>query len=203
MPGTPQRFYNSFMDRKALIFISCGILREELMYLAGERGPAWNIVFLDAALHVNFDKLKAKLIAALEENNKPGTELRVIYGHCHPEIQEILERYGAIRIAAGNCLEALVGREEISRLNSEGTAFFLSAGWVDNWEKMFEMGKEDFGFNFREMFANYKRIIVFDTGVIPIDEEKVRKFSEFSGLPVERRKIALDRLLNLVEQLAK
>ncbi len=95
-----------------------------------------------------------------------------------------------------------MGAEEVMRLNSEATSFFLSAGWVNAWEDMFTLGKEDFDFDFKSMFANYKRIIVFDTGVIPIDGEKVRKFSEFTGLPVERRTITLDRLLNLVREIA-
>jgi hypothetical protein len=190
------------MTGKTAVFISCGIFREELECLVREKGLDWDIVFLDAALHVNFDKLKARLVGALEENCAAGREIRVIYGHCHPDIGDILERYGAKRIAAGNCLEAMVGPEEVARLNSEAKSFFLSAGWVNAWEDMFIMGKEDFGFDFKSMFANYKRVIVFDTGVIPMDEEKVRKFSEFSGLPVERRMITLDRLLELVKNIS-
>jgi hypothetical protein len=190
------------MEKESVVFISCGIFREELEYLIREKGLNWQIVFLDAALHVNFDKLKEKLVRALEESRGKGMAIKVIYGHCHPDIQEILERYGARRIAAGNCLEAMVGQEEVIRLNAEATSFFLSVGWVNAWEDMFTLGKEDFDFDFKTMFVNYRRIIVFDTGVIPIDEEKVRRFSEFTGLPVERRSITLDRLLNLVREIA-
>lgn len=190
------------MTGKSLIFISCGIFREELEYLKREKGLDWHIMFLDAALHVNFDKLKEKLVSALEESRRKGIAIKVIYGHCHPEIEDILERYRARRIAAGNCLEAMVGQEEVIRLNAEATSFFLSAGWVNAWEDMFTLGKEDFGFDFKTMFTNYKRIIVFDTGVIPINEQKVRKFSEFTGLPVERRMITLEHLLGLIERIA-
>jgi hypothetical protein len=87
------------------------------------------------------------------------------------------------------------------RLNAEATSFFLSAGWVNNWERMFEMGREDFNFDFKSMFGQYKRIIVFDTGIIPVDEEKVRKFSAFTGLPVERRTITLDHFLGLIKSI--
>jgi hypothetical protein len=191
------------MEKESVIFISCGIFKEELEYLVREKKLDWQIVFLDAALHVNFDKLKEKLVSALEEHHKAGRKIRVIYGHCHPDIQEILEHYGARRVAAGNCLEAMVGVEEVMRLNAEATSFFLSAGWVNAWEDMFTLGKEDFGFDFKSMFANYKRIIVFDTGVIPIDEGKVRKFSEFTGLPVERRMITLEHLMGLIEKIAE
>jgi hypothetical protein len=187
------------MVKKAVIFISCGIFKEELKYLLKEKGLDWKIIYLEPALHVNFDRLKAALIEALEENHKARVELKVLYGHCHPEIMQILEHYDAKKIGAGNCLEAMVGPAEIRRLNQEAKAFFLSVGWVNNWGKMFAMGRRDFGFDFNAMFDDYKRIIVFDTGIIPIDEEKVERFSTFTKLPVERKPITLDYFLNLIE----
>jgi hypothetical protein len=189
------------MPQGTTVFISCGIFQEELRHLAQEGLFGEKIIFLDAALHVNFDKLKAQLERALAQAKETGAELKVLYGHCHPDMMEILERFGAKKLAAGNCLEAMVGPEEVIRLNAEATSFFLSAGWVNNWEKMFEMGREDFNFDFKTMFENYKRIIVFDTGIIPIDEEKVEKFSKFTGLPVERKAITLDRLLGLINSI--
>jgi hypothetical protein len=111
---------------------------------------------------------------------------------------EIVEHYGAKKIDAANCLEAIVGREEIRKIDAEAKTFFLTAGWVNNWEGMFARGREDFNFDFSSMFGQYKRVMVFDTGVIPIDEEKVGQFSRFAKLPVERRRISLDHLLGLV-----
>lgn len=183
---------------KGVLFISCGIFQEELRCLAAEGRFAGKVVFLDAALHVNFDRLRAQLEQALEEAKGSCAELRVLYGHCHPDMPGIIERHGARRLAAGNCLEAFVGPDEIVRLNAEATSFFLSVGWVNAWEKMFETGKVDFDFDFTSMFESYRRIVVFDTGIIPVDEEKIRKFSEFTGLPVERKTITLDYFLGLV-----
>ena len=184
---------------KPVIFISCGIFREEIELLARQGAFDRQVVFLDAALHVNFDLLQARLEEALEKASSAGGKLKVVYGHCHPDMAEILERYGASRIEAGNCLEAFVGPEEVGRLNAEATSFFLSAGWVNHWEDMFKLGRETLNFDFRDMFANYKRIIVFDTGLIPIDRAKVDAFSEFTGLPVQWRKISLDRLRRLLD----
>ena len=181
-----------------VLFISCGIFREELRLLARQGRFAGEVVFLDAALHVHFDRLRARLEQALEEGRRTGARLRVLYGHCHPEMTEILERYGAKKLAAGNCLEAFVGPGEIARLNAEATSFFLSAGWVNAWERMFEAGKADFDFNSRTMFEHYRRIVVFDTGLIPLNEEKIQGFSALTGLPVERRTITLDHFLGLV-----
>lgn len=189
------------MAKKCVVFISCGIFREELEYLIREKGLKLNIIFLDAALHVNFDKLKKQLVRTLEENRKEGTELKVLYGHCHPEIMEILERYEAKKIRAGNCLEAIVGADEIKRLDSEGKSFFLTVGWINNWRKMFDLGKADFDFDFKSMFENYKRIIVFNSHIVPIDEDSVREFSEFTGLPVDRISITLDHFQNLMKEM--
>ena len=189
------------MKEKAIVFISCGIFQEELEYLIKTRGLNWKIVYLDAVLHVNFDRLKAELTRTLAKNREAGADIKVIYGRCHPEMAVILEQYQAKKINAGNCLEAMVGPEEIRRLNREGKAFFLSAGWANNWENMFALGKQDFNFDFKSMFGNYKRIIVFDTGVIPIDEEKVASFSKFTDLPVQRRHLTLDYLLDLINRI--
>jgi hypothetical protein len=172
-----------------------------LEYLVREKALDLKVLFLDAALHVNFDRLKERLTQALEGQRKEGMELKVLYGHCHPEIMEIVDRYGAKKIDAGNCLEAIVGREEIRRLDAEAKTFFLTAGWVNNWESMFALGKEDFNFDFSSMFGPYKRVIVFDTGVIAIDENKVEQFSKLANLPVERRRITLDHLVDLISGL--
>lgn len=189
------------MTERPDIFISCGIFREELEYLMEEKKLDRNVVFLDAVLHVNFDRLKAKLVEALEGYSSKQAELKVLYGCCHPEIQGIIERYGAKRLGASNCLEAMIGAEEMQRLDSEAKTFFLSAGWVNHWEEMFIQGAKDFSFDFKSMFDSFRRIVVLDTGIIPIDEEKILKFSEFTKLPVVRKQITLDHLLSLIKDI--
>ena len=186
------------MGKEKTVYISCGIFKAELEHLAKAGLFDGEVVFLDAALHVNFDKLKKHLEEALKEADKTGARIKVLYGHCHPDMIEILDTYGAKKIRAGNCLEAIIGADEIGRLDAEAKTFFLTAGWVNNWENMFAMGRADFDFDFKSMFLPYKRIIVFDTGVIPLDDDKIRSFSEYTGLPVERRMIGLDHLLGLI-----
>ncbi len=187
--------------KKTVLFISCGIFEEEIRHLMAERKRDWHVLFLEAALHVNFGRLKAKLVETLQRHAREGTDLRVLYGICHPEMSEILEEYGARRMDAGNCLEAMVGAEEIARLNQEGTAFFLSAGWVNHWEEMFARVREDFRFDPRTLFEGYERIIVLDPGVIPIDSDKIEEFSRFANLPVVRKPISLDQLERLIENI--
>lgn len=176
------------------VTVSCGIFRAELEYLAREGRLSGEVVFLDASLHVNFDRLKSGLVQTLEGLRRKGCEARVLYGACHPEMAEILERFGARRMAASNCLEALVGGEEMHRLTTERKTFFLSVGWINNWEKMFAIGTKDFDLDFRALLSTYERAVVFETGVLPLDEERLLRFQELTRLPVERRPICLDLL---------
>ena len=60
MRTLPLRIWGA-MTEKTSVFISCGIFQEELRHLAEKGLFDGNIIFLDAALHVNFDKLKAQL----------------------------------------------------------------------------------------------------------------------------------------------
>jgi len=189
------------MSEKPTLLISCGIFEEELKYLFRTQQLQGKAVFLDAALHVNFDRLETQLKKALERTRTSGADIKVLYGHCHPHIMKILAPFGARKLAAGNCLEAMIGAEGMDRLNREGTAFFLSAGWVNHWERMFEIGNADFGFDFTTLFTAYKRIIVLDTGIIPLDEEKIERFSAYTRLPVERKMISLDPLLHLIQSI--
>jgi hypothetical protein len=186
-----------------MVLISCGIFREELKYLAEEKQTDLNVFFLEAALHVNFNKLRSGLIEALDACRQRGEEPLLLYGNCHPEMDKIAAAYSARRIDAGNCLEALAGRDEIQRLDAEAKTFFLTAGWVNNWEEMFNLGVEDLGLDFRAMFSPYKRIVVFDSGVIPINEEKVRRLSAYTSLPVEKSPLCLDHFMKLLEDLQK
>jgi hypothetical protein len=185
------------MTQKTVI-ISCGIFQEELQYLVKAKGLNWKIIYLDAALHVNFDRLRQALTRALAENQKAGVKIKVIYGRCHPQMQELLRQYNAHKISAGNCLEALVGPEKIRRLNEAGKAFFLTAGWISNWEAIFDLGTKDYGFDFQTMFDGYRQVIVFETGILPVDEEKVKQFSRYANLPVRRERITLDYFFNLI-----
>ncbi|MCP4368764.1 MAG: hypothetical protein GY797_11730 [Deltaproteobacteria bacterium] len=50
------------MAKKTITYISCGIFKEELEYLLKAKGLNWKIIYLEAALHVNFNRLKEALL---------------------------------------------------------------------------------------------------------------------------------------------
>jgi hypothetical protein len=181
--------------------ISCGMLEDELEYLLRKHGNDTAPLYLDPALHVNFDKLKAALTRALEEAHQAGRQTKVIYGYCHPEMAEILEPYCATRIGAANCLEALLGAAEMARIEAGGKVIYLTAGWLREWKRMVAAGAEDLGLDSRNMFGDYRAVLVLDTGVSPIDEVEVEEFSAYANLPVERVDVSLDNLWERVREL--
>lgn len=189
------------MADRPFTFISCGMLKTELEYLLREHGQDMPVRYLDPALHVNFDKLKAELTRALEETHHAGSQTKVIYGYCHPEMAEILEPYCATRIAAANCLEALLGASEMARLEAGGKIIYLTAGWLREWKRMVAAGAEDLDLDFRNMFGEYRAVLVLDTGISPIDEAEVEEFSAYANLPVERLSISLDHLWDRIREL--
>ncbi len=183
------------------VIISCGMLEAELEYLLRKHGKDVTPRYLDPALHVNFDKLKAELTGALEEACQEGSRTKVIYGYCHPEMAEILEPYCATRIGAANCLEALLGAPEMARLEAGGKVIYLTAGWLREWKRMVAAGAEDLGLDFRNMFGDYRAVLVLDTGISPINEAAVEEFSAYANLPVERMDVSLDNLWERVREL--
>lgn len=181
--------------------ISCGMLEAELEYLLRTHGKNIAPRYLDPALHVNFDKLKAELTRVLQDTREAGSRTKVIYGYCHPEMAEILEPYGATRIGAANCLEALLGAPEMARLEAGGKVMYLTAGWLREWKRLVAAGAEDLGLDFRNMFGDYRAVLILDTGVTPIDEAAVEEFSAYANLPVERLEVSLDHLWERVREL--
>jgi hypothetical protein len=63
---------------------------------------------------------------------------------------------------------------------------------------MFAIGQEDLQIDFSSLFGQYKRVMVFETEAIPVDEKKIEQFSRLTGLPVERRRIDLGSFLDLL-----
>jgi hypothetical protein len=98
-------------------------------------------------------------------------------GYCHLEMAEILEPYCATRSGAANCPEALLGAPEMARLEAGGKVIYLTAGWLHEWKRMVAASAEDLGLDFRNMFGDYRAVLVLDTGISPIDEAAVEQFS--------------------------
>lgn len=175
--------------------ISCGILKNELDFLTRDRNT--EVRYIDAALHVDFDRLAGAMKDVFNEAGGEDT-LLVIGARCHPDMEKMAAGYGGRVVGAGNCIEMILG-DKMAELDAEARTFYLTAGWLDNWRNIFIEGLKWDGVDARQNFGYYDRILLLDTGVVPIDDEKVLEFFDYTQVPVEIMPVGLDNFQKLLE----
>ncbi|HBV98216.1 MAG: hypothetical protein JL50_00095 [Peptococcaceae bacterium BICA1-7] len=181
------------MTRK---IIGCGIIRHELDYIT--RGKDVDIVYLDPALHTDTDKLERALINAIDSTQERDVPL-IIGTRCHPDIEKLAAGRGAKLAQSQNCIEMFLG-DKLGHLNSEGFNFYMTAGWLENWRNIFTGAMKWDAVDARQNFGLYDRIIVLDTGLIPLDEEKIIEFYDYTQVPVEIMQVDLDIFREIVSK---
>ena len=183
------------MSEKKLL--CCGILRHELEHLLGDQN--FNITYLDAALHVDFDELAQAVTAGLR--GMGDGYIPVIMGcQCHPELEQIAAEYGGRVMQAKSCIEMLLG-DKMAELDAEAKTFYLTGGWLENWRQIFIEGMKWDAVDARQNFGYYDRILLLDTGIVPISEEDLLEFYDYAQVPVETMPVDLGHLRKLLEQL--
>lgn len=185
--------------------ICCGILRREVeqvfvKHAAGEYCDVKRI-YLEPALHVDLNKLKEILSSALANVAKEGSSPKLIYGRmCHPEMEFLAGKYGAAVAPSCNCIEMLLG-EDMARIDAEARTFYLTPGWLENWKEIFIKGLGWDSVDARQNFGGYERILLLDTGVMPLEEERILEFFDYTQVPVEIRQVGLDNLFRVLKNL--
>lgn len=77
-------------------------------------------------------------------------------------------------------------------------SYIIQLGWLLSWERYVD--KMGFNHNIPTSFysSNLNEIIVLDTGVIAIPEERIKFFEIFSGLPVRTIPMGLSHLTDII-----
>lgn len=184
------------MTRK---IIGCGILRHELDYIT--RGKDVDIVYLDPALHTDIDKLERALVNAIDSTQEPNVPL-IIGTHCHPDMENLAVGRGVKLAQSQNCIEMFLG-DKLNQLNSEGFNFYMTIGWLENWRNIFIEALKWDSIDARQNFGLYDRIIVLDTGLMPLDEEKVIEFYDYTQVPVEIMPVDLNNFKEIISKVCE
>jgi hypothetical protein len=160
-----------------------------------------HIVYLDPALHTDQDTLESALINGLKEINETGLPL-IIGTMCHPEMERLAARAGASLAPVQNCIEMFLG-DELARLNAAGSNFYMTGGWLENWRNIFVEALKWDAVDARQNFGVYDRVIILDTGLLPLDEEKILEFYDYVQVPVEIMPVQLDNFKEIISQTCK
>lgn len=179
--------------------IACGIFEKEIEALRRELGFPFEAHYLGAGLHVDFDDLRGGLVAELEKCQKNGNEgMIVVYGQCHPKIDEILKPYHASLVACQNCVDAFITRKGMENKARDGLFFYLSPGWLDAWKDIFcrlNWGVEEA----RMQMGSFRGCIYLDTMKdAPAREEELLEFFDFANLPFEIMPVDLGYFKSLI-----
>jgi len=177
--------------------IACGVFKDEIEKIADQLDFPFEVRYLEAGLHVDFDDLATALKAELE-SCKDHDGIIVAYGECHPKMAEILAPYRAALLKCQNCIDALITRKKVEEIASRGLYFYLSPGWVKSWRDMFERmnwSREEARFQ----LAPFRGSIFLDTlGNAEEYEEGLVEFLDFTLCPYEKTPVDLDHFKSLI-----
>jgi hypothetical protein len=179
--------------------IACGIFEKEIEALRLELGFPFEAHYLGAGLHVDFHDLKEALVAELEKCRADGNEgTIVVYGQCHPMIEEILRPYHAALAACQNCVDAFITRKGLEKKAKDGLFFYLSPGWLDAWKDIFRRlnwGQEEA----RMQMGSFRGSVYLDTlKDAAAREEELLEFFDFTNLPFEIMPVDLGHFKSLI-----
>jgi hypothetical protein len=177
--------------------LSCGVFKKELEAVEDQLGFPFEVRYLEAGLHVSFDDLGDALRAELEKcSDYEG--IIVLYGACHPKIDQILAPCRAVLIDCQNCIDALVTRKEVENISKRGLYFYLTPGWLDCWRDVFSR----LGWNAedaRRQMGCFRGVIFLDT-LKNADQyqEELMQFFDYTLLSYEVMPVDLDHFKSLI-----
>jgi hypothetical protein len=179
--------------------IACGIFEKEIEALRPELGFPFEAHYLGAGLHVDFDDLKGALVAELEKCRRNGSEgIIVVYGQCHPKIEEILMPYHAALAECQNCVDAFITRKGLEKKAKDGLFFYLSPGWLDAWKGIFRClnwGSEEA----RMQMGSFRGSVYLDTLKDALArQDELLQFFDFTNLPLEIMPVDLGHFKSLI-----
>jgi len=195
--------------------VACGTLRGEMRRLV-EMGilDADQLFFTAPGLHEWPKLLEEQLTRQLEKARDSVRAVIVAYGEkCYfdpdtgTDTDRLLGRFGQTvrRVRAKTCVDMLASAEERSRLAEEAKVYWLTPGWLEHWDFIF---KDWDPAKANETFpANDKAIVLDALGhfdrISQDDPEKILRICDWMRLPLEPRRVSLERLENLLRECAR
>ena len=146
------------------LFIACAALGREVRDIIRQHG--WDAEFeaIDARLHMRPAKIGPAVEQRLKRAQGKYARTVVVYGHCGAfDLDEILQKYGAVRPLGPHCYEMFGGEEFARAMEEEIGTFILTDFLVQAWDKFVVKGLMlDRHPELRQlMFGHYRRMVYF------------------------------------------
>jgi hypothetical protein len=188
-----ERDLNEIEDKTRKI-IACATVVEELRRMGVREGE---LKELDFGLHVYPDKLKETLQREIDSTPGEG-DIILGYGLCSNAAVGLTSlRHRLIIPRVDDCISLFLGSKEeyLKQLAEEPGTYFMTKGWIEaadhpynEYIRMTERYGEDKAMRVvKALLANYKRMVLINTGNYHLEECRVivRNMAEILGLKYE------------------
>jgi hypothetical protein len=188
------------MRRKSKVIIACKIFYDEMQQCLPPNTDT-EIIWLDAALHADLDRLEQALKSALSMTGGSETEVRIFLGvGCHPDMLKLAREYGAGLSSVKNCIEAFLGPKQ-EELEKDGT-MIMTPGWIRAWpDIMAALGWDEV--DVRINLGRYNRILLLESGLNPLTDEEILAFFDLTQIPIELESLELQHFRQVLAELLR
>ncbi|MFC1568982.1 PAS domain S-box protein [bacterium] len=172
--------------------LACSIFKDVFEQLRSEEQMDLSVEYIPSMLHMRPKELDKLLDEKLSSSSESADEVLLLFGDCHPHMQEQLKQYHAHRLGGINCAQILLGRDTYQTLRKEG-AFFLLPEWTKRWKEVFqkELGLDE-AVAKELMKEMHTQLIYLDFGKTRVPRKILKEISEYTGLPVIVKKVDQD-----------
>lgn len=176
------------MRRKAKVIIACKVFYDEMQQCLPPNANA-EIIWIDAALHADLDRLERTLKSALSDARASEAEVRMFLGvGCHPDMLKLAKEYGAGISPVKNCIEAFLGPKH-QELEKDGT-MIMTPGWIRAWPGIMAALGWD-AVDVRINLGRYNRILLLEPGINPLTDEDILAFFDLTQVPIDIESLEL------------
>jgi hypothetical protein len=186
------------MGRQTKVIIACKVFYDEMQQCLPADADA-EIIWIDAALHADLDRLEQALTSALSAAGASATDVRMFLGvGCHPDMLKLAQEHGAGISPVKNCIEAFLGPEYQER-EKDGT-MIMTPGWIRAWPGIMAALGWD-AVDVRINLGRYNRILLLEPGINPLTDEEILAFFDLTQVPIELELLELQHFRRVLAEL--
>ncbi|UCC81838.1 MAG: DUF1638 domain-containing protein [Gemmatimonadota bacterium] len=185
--------------------VVCGALAGDVRRILAERGWQADLYGVPATYHMRPASIVAAVDEHLERIRNRYRKVIVVYGDCGTagELDRVLERHRAERLAGEHCYEILCGRRFSKLAERSPTTYFLTDFLVRNWEEVVvrEMGLGRTPSLKAKLFAGFTSVTYLRQAPDADLNRKAEGIAAYLGLPLEVEEVGTGELESQLERL--
>ncbi len=185
------------MDYTRTLVMACATVIEEMLPLLP---PGMQHQVFDFGLHVNPERLRRTLQAAIDAVNEPFETIILGYGLCSQAIIGISSaRCTLVAPRVDDCIAIFLGSRSAYKEQSQAEpgTYYLTKGWIEVGDTPFaehdrliqRYGKERAERMLHLMLANYKRLALIDTG-----QYELERYRDYARQAAERFNLRFEEI---------